>query len=153
MMLAGQLRVWCVLRFGGPWPRPCDTSDEDAPRCATLRHSGSHRSATAAGLKRRTPTPVFILPLNQKLPRQLRLAAGSRHEGTAEAERAGGRGDARVGIAADADGHRLSGHLGRLRPRRWYFNYLLVTLSHSRSYRGAVAAADFPQQTAILADR
>ena len=37
-----------------------------------------------------------------------------------EAERAGGRGDARVGIAADADGHRSLGHLGRLRPRRYY---------------------------------
>jgi len=48
--------------------------------------------------------------------------------GTVEAERAGGRGDARVGIAADADGHRGSGHLGRLRPRRWYYLVTLVSL-------------------------
>ena len=45
-----------------------------------------------------------------------------------EAERAGGRGDARVGIAADADGHRTSGHLRRLRPRRWYYLVTLVSL-------------------------
>ena len=66
MMLAGQLRVRCVLRFGGPWPRPCGASDAGAPRCARLRLSGSHRSATAAGLERRMPTPVFILPFSRQ---------------------------------------------------------------------------------------
>ena len=36
-----------------------------------------------------------------------------------EANRAGGDGDARVGIAADATGQRVFGHLVLLRPRRW----------------------------------
>ena len=46
-------------------------------------------------------------------------STAARHGRSVEANRAGGDGDARVGIAVDATWQRAFGHLVLLRPRRW----------------------------------